>query len=59
MIKYLLFFSRQMVSTWKMKFVNLSSQGDNRTRIENREIRDEFCDNFISSGQASWQWEMI
>jgi hypothetical protein len=26
---------------------------------ENQEIYDEFCDYFISSGQVSWQWEMI
>ena len=40
-------------------FFNLSNQEGNRTRIENREIRDEFCNYFISSGQVSWQWEMI
>ena len=34
-------------------FFNLSNQGGNRTRIENREIRDEFCNYFISSGQVS------
>lgn len=37
--------------------IGLSSQGGNRTSLETRDIRDEYCYYLFTNGQVSWQWD--
>lgn len=37
--------------------VGLSSQGGNRTSLETRDIRDEYCYYLFTNGHVSWQWD--
>ena len=38
---------------------SVSLQGSNRSSVQDREIREELLDYFITNGQVDWQWDII